>query len=290
MSLAESGESTGEVSLAGLFAGDLPRAAGSAELAPVLRALCRGGWPQLVGKPDAAARPYLRQYVDATFDPEIMRLRRGRDGRAARACALSLARNLSQSVTLGTVAADMGASEKTAGAYIELLEDLYIVDAVRGWDAPVRSASRVRTKPKYYFCDPSIPLALLGASPQTLEADGQTLGLAFESLVMRDLMVYMGANPDTSSEAVRYYRDSDGLEVDAVLELADGRWAAAKVELLPEKVDRAASSLARLRNKVAANPAARVAAPSFLAVITATGPSYVRPDGVYVVAATSLGA
>lgn len=206
-----------------------------------------------------------------------MSRKRGKDGRTARATACSLARNI-------------GRAEATASEYVDFLCDLYIVDRVAGWDAPVRAKSRVRTKPKYYFCDPSIPAVLLGMSAGRMVDDAQTLGLLFETLVMRDLSVYMEANPLGVSEAVRYYRDSDGLEVDAVLELSDGRWGSIEIKMANAKVESAAASLKRLSAKVAANPCARNPAPAFMAVITAGGDvAYKRPDGVYVVPICTLG-
>ena len=232
---------------------------------------------------------YVRQYLDATFDPDIMRVKRGKDARVARATALSLARNLAQAPKVSTVAQDIGRVESTAAEYLELLRDLYIADTIGGWDAPVRAKSRLRIKPKYYFCDPSIPVALLGMSASRILDDSQTFGLLFESLVARDLAVYMSANPMASSEPVHYYRDSDGLEVDFVLELADGRWAGIEVKVGEGKADEGAASLLRLRNKVVRNSAARNIDPSFLAVITSCGVAHRRPDGVYVIPIGTLG-
>ena len=204
--------------------------------------------------------------------------------------ALSLARNLAQAPKISTVAQDIGRADSTASEYLELLRDLYIVDAVGGWDAPVRSKSRLRIKPKYYFCDPSIPVTLLGMTANRVLDDSQTFGLLFETLVMRDLAVYMAANPAAAAEPIHYYRDADGLEVDFVLELADGRWAGIEVKVGELKADEGAASLLRLRSKVAKNPAARNPDPSFLAVVTSCGVAHCRPDGVYVIPIGALGA
>lgn len=291
MTLAESGESSGVVSLAGLFDGVFAPAVSEIGLGEVTAAICRGGWPLLVSRGIEDGGEYVRQYLDATFDADVMERKRGKNGRVARATALSLARNLAQAPTLATVAADIGRTEATAAEYIDALRGLYVVDAVAGWDAPVRAKSRVRTKPKYYFCDPSIPAALLGLNPHRMMDDAQTFGLLFESLVMRDLSSYMAANPLAGPDSVRYYRDSDGLEVDAVLELVDGRWGCIEVKVGDAKVEGAASSLKRLQAKVASNPVARNPEPSFMAVITATGVAYRRAvDGVYVVPIGTLGA
>ena len=148
MSLAESGESSGAVSLAGMFDGKFEPAVSKSSLGDVVGAICRGGWPLLVSRGIIDGLEYVRQYLDATFDPDIMRVKRGKDARVARDVALSLARNLAQAPKISTVAQDIGRAESTASEYLELLRDLYIVDAVGGWDAPVRSKSRLRIKPQ----------------------------------------------------------------------------------------------------------------------------------------------
>lgn len=290
MSFAESGESSGDVSLAGMFDGKFEPAVSKSSLGDVVGAICRGGWPLLVSRGIIDGLEYVRQYLDATFDPDIMRAKRGKDARVARDVALSLARNLAQAPKISTVAQDIGRADSTASEYLELLRDLYIVDAVGGWDAPVRSKSRLRIKPKYYFCDPSIPVTLLGMTANRVLDDSQTFGLLFETLVMRDLAVYMAANPAAAAEPIHYYRDADGLEVDFVLELADGRWAGIEVKVGELKADEGAASLLRLRSKVAKNPAARNPDPSFLAVVTSCGVAHCRPDGVYVIPIGVLGA
>lgn len=290
MSLLESGESSGAVSLAGLFEGRFEPSEAKVGLGGVLGAVCRGGWPLLVSRGHSEGGEYVRQYLDATFDQDVMRSKRGRDGRVARATALSLARNLAQAVTAATVAADIGRAESTATDYIGLLRDLYLVEEVRGWDAPVRSKSRLRVKPKYYFCDPSVPAALLGMTAPRILEDSQTFGLLFESLVQRDLSAYMEASPLSGPDPLHYYRDSDGLEVDFVLELSDGRWGAVEVKVGEAKADDGAAALLRLRAKVGSNPAARNPEPSFLAVVTSAGVAHRRPDGVYVVPIGALGA
>ena len=290
MSLAESGESSGEVSLTGLFDGVFSPVINRGGIGTVANAVCRGGWPLLVSRGVTDGAEYVRQYLDATFDVDVMMRKRGKDGRVARATALSLARNIAQAPTMATVGGDIGRTEATASEYVSLLCDLYVIDGMAGWDAPIRSRSRVRTKPKYYFCDPSIPASLLGMSVARMLDDTQTFGLLFETLVVRDLGVYMEANPLSTPDCVRYYRDSDGLEVDVVLELADGRWGCVEVKVGDTKADAAAASLKRLGAKVAANPCARNPQPSFMAVVTAGGDcAYRRPDGVYVIPACTLG-
>lgn len=240
---------------------------------------------------------YLDAYFDALFSVSIPR--RGLNGAESRRVALSLARNLGTAAKLSTIAYDAQLGEvdsksatNKAATHITALQDLYVVELVTGWDAPIRSKTRLRTKPKRYFADPSLAASLLQVSPTRLLQDGQLFGLLFESLCVHDLAVYASALPGAPVDSLRYYRDSDGLEVDAVIELRDGRWAAIEVKLGESQVATAAAALNRLARKVAANPAARNPEPEFLAVVVGAG-EYARFDrdlGVYVVPITCLGA
>ena len=296
MSLAEMGLSSGAVSLAGLFEDRFEPQLVQQPLAPLADMVCKGGWPALAGR-DARATDYLDAYFDALFSVSIPR--RGLSGQESRRVALSLARNLGTAAKISTVASDAGLGEadsksatNKAAAHIAALQDLYVVEQVAGWDAPIRSKTRLRTKPKRYFADPSLAASLLQVSPSRLVSDGQLFGLLFESLCMHDLAVYASALPGATADPLHYYRDSDGLEVDAVVEMRDGRWAAFEVKLGENQVGSAAASLSRLARKVAANPAARNPKPEFLAVVVGAG-EYARFDrdlGVYILPITCLGA
>lgn len=297
MSLSESGESSGGVSLSGLFEGRFEPQLVQQRLAPIADMVCRGGWPALVGADPAEAARYLDAYFDAVFEVSVPR--RGLSGAESRRVALSLARNLGSAVKLETVGTDAFGGEvaastapRKAAEHVAALEALYVVEPVAGWDAPIRSRSRLRTKPKRYFSDPSLAASLLQVTPDRLLEDGQLFGVLFESLCMRDLAVYASAMPGASPEPVRYYRDSDGLEVDAVVELRDGRWAGFEVKLGDSKAPEAFATLDRLRRKVAANPAARNPEPEFMAVLVGAG-EFARYDAdadVYVIPITALGA
>ena len=297
MSLQETGESSAAVSLAGLFAGDFEPALVQQRLEPLARILCRGGWPALVGASPEEAALYLDAYFDALFDTSIPR--RGLDGGEARAVARALARNLGGAAKLETLAADAslkGMAKDTAAAkvsaHIAALQALYVIEPLGGWDAPIRSKSRVRTKPRRLFADPSLAASLLQVSPERLLEDGQLFGVLFEALCLHDLAVYAQALPGAPAEPLHYYRDSDGLEVDAVIELRDGRWAPIEVKLGESKVPEAIASLNRLRAKVAANPAARNPKPAFSAVLVGAGETarYNAADDVYIIPLTALGA
>lgn len=298
MTLDETGESSAVVSLQGLFEGVFQPALIQQKLFPLAEIICRGGWPMLVSKGISAAdaQEYLKSYFDALFDVSIPR--RGLNSREADRTALALARNISQSITLHTIANDAGFSDVDqkraavkSASYLDILEALYVVQPISGWDAPIRSKSRLRVKPKYYFADPSMAAYLLGANPERLLSEGQTFGLLFESLCMHDLAVYASAMQNASSIPLFYYRDSDGLEVDAVIELRDGRWGAFEIKLGESKVSEAAENLHRLERKIALNPAARNPKPSFLAVLVGAGETarYDKANEVYVIPITALG-
>lgn len=298
MSLQETGESSGAVSLAGLFEGRFEPVLVQQGLAPLADAVCRGGWPALMGSDPSRAAAYLDAYFDALFDVNMPR--RGVDGGDARAVAASIARNMGSAAKVATVAADAfggsglasATAARKASEAISALEALYVVEAVPGWDAPVRARSRLRTKPKLYFADPSLAASLLRVGAARLMEDGQLFGVLFEALAMRDLQVYASLLPGAPRDPLRHYRDSDGLEVDAVIELRDGRWAAIEVKLGEAKAEDGFAALDRLRRKVASNPAARNPAPEFCAVIVGAG-ELARRDAdadAYVIPLTALGA
>lgn len=295
MTLAETGESSGAISLAGLFGGRFEPRLAHQRLELYARVICRGGWPALRSK-TAGTGDYASSYLDALFAISITR--RGLDGRVARRVARPLARNLGKALKFSTIAADAGisgagpkASASVASSYVSEFVRLYVVDEVGGWDAPIRSRSRLRTKPKRYLADPSLAVSLLGITQERLMSDRQPFGLPFESLAMHDLRVYTSALPGAPADSLHYYRDSDGLEVDAIIELMDGRWAGIEVKLGEDKLEEAISSLDRLRRKVARNPMARNPAPAFMAVLVGAG-ELARHDkdaDVYVMPLTCLG-
>ena len=293
MSLAESGDSTGQVSLAALFRGEFARATVPGDAASLAAAACRGGWPETLDLSPSQSLLTAREYLNLLFSESVPR--HGRDGGLARRIALSLARNLGQAATYKTLLADVSGGDEpltttaTVAAYLELVKNMYVIEEVPGWVPPKRSKKRLATKPKRYFADPSLAAALLLLSPDSLLADGQTFGLVFENLCIRDLKVYAQAMDPSMPAAVYYYRDDSGLEADAVIETLDGRWAAFEFKLSEEKVPDAVKSLRRLRKKVAENPRAQGRPPEFLCVITGIG-SYAREveEGIYVVPLRAL--
>lgn len=299
MTLVESGDSTGEISLSGLFEGDFSPCQCSGGIADLARVVVRGGWPEERDSRADDAQIVVREYLEAVFSQSVPRL--GGNESIARRLALSLARNVGQSTKNDTLARDVYAfsKEETSSesqrkaiiAHLDILQRIFLIDEVAGWVPPSRSPERMRVKPKRYFADPSLPAALLGLSADALLHDWQTFGLLFENMVMRDLDVYARALDYAMASPLRYYRDDSGLEADAIIERADGRWAAIEVKVGLEKVDDAAAALIRIRNKVCGNAKSRTREPSFLAVVTGMGEiAYRRPDGVYVVPIRVLGA
>lgn len=297
MSLFESGESTGQVSLEGLFAGEFTPCVAERDTVGLVEAACRGGWPEAVDMEVDAAQLIAREYVTAALGVSIPAL--GLDPDIARRLASSLARNLGQAATYKTIINDMfGAEENPLSvidegrvrAYLDALKGMYIVEEVPGWAPPARDRKRFATKPKRYLADPSLACALLGMSPAALLADWQTLGLVFENMAVRDLSVYARALDLLDDVPVRYYRDDSGVEADAIVQLADGRWAAFEFKVSEDKVEKGVASLQRMRRKVCENPRSQTRPPEFMAVITGVGEyAHEVAEGIVVVPLRLLG-
>jgi hypothetical protein len=295
MTMYEAGLSRPSVSLSGLFEGRFDASAVGARLNDYVRPIVCGGWPATISLPDAEARAYVSNYLDAVLEVTLSKC--GVAPALARATARSLARNAGTAAKLSTLAQDVFETDTPSKAEknrvsdaLNAFESIYLIDSVRGWDAPVRSKARLRSSEKRYFCDPSLATVLLGISETKLLEDGQLFGLLFESLALRDLSVFAGLLPDAPRHPLMYYRDSTGLEVDAIIELVDGRWAAFEIKLGENGVPAGIDALAKLRRKIASNPAARNPEPAFCAVITGAGEfaRYDRENNVYVVPLLSL--
>lgn len=290
MTLSESGNSSNSVSLARLFSGEFEPCAASDDTLELVDLCCRGGWPEAVDMDVTSAQTLAREYLRIFFTESAPKA--GKDGGVTSRLVASLARNLGQAATYKTMILDMYGEEEgpslvtqeTVASYLAFLKSSYLVDEISGWVPPARSRKRLAVKPKRYLADPSLAAAQLGMDPDALIHDWQTFGLLFESLCMRDLMVYARALPNVGFEPVRYYRDDTGLEADAIVELADGRWAAFEFKVGEDKVSSAVENLLRLKRKLCEGASARVREPEFLAVITGVS-RYARrtPEGVYVV-------
>jgi hypothetical protein len=289
MSLSEGGHSSAAVSLDALLDGDRPRAADPGHgIRDVARWITIGGWPGLLGADVETAQLLTRGYLDEIrrIDlPRIDGIRRDPEnvGRVIR----SLARNVSTPVSARAIAADVGGIDgpieyHSVKEYLDALSRVFVVDDVPAWGPAVRSRSILRKAPVRHFVDPSLAAAALGANPERLLQDVETLGYLFESLVARDLRIYAQAMDAT----VYHYRDNTGLEADAIVERRDGTWAAFEVKLGLAAVDAAAANLVRLAGRI---DTSRHGPPTALGVITGWGPSYRRPDGVAVISIGTLG-
>ncbi len=289
MTQYELGVVPGGVSLSGLFAGRFAPAACETSLRDLAFRICRGGWPAIMQRDDHDTGPIVAQYLDALFERSIPKS--GLSSELARRIASSLARNVATSATLSSIGSDVTAlkgsklADATVSTYLNEFSRNYFLDLLPGWDAPIRSKSRLRTKPKRYLADPSLVSGVLGIDAVRLLQDTQLFGLLFESLVIHDLSVFARCLPGYTRESLRYYSDADGLEVDLVIELSDGRWAGIEIKLGESKIDQGLNNLRRLRGKVAANPAARNPEPLFMAVILGRGVAarYIAEEDAYVI-------
>lgn len=288
MSLAESGHSTGDVSLGALLAGDSPRAGDPGlTIRDLAERIAVGGWPALAGRSPGDALIALRGYLDETRRADLVRLDGvRRDPQNVERVLRSLARNVATSASARSIAADVGGSEgpidyHTVLEYTNALTRLFVIEDLPAWSPSLRSRSILRTAPTRHFVDPSLAVAALGASPERLLQDVETLGLLFESLVVRDLRIYAQA----IDANVLHYRENTGLEADAIVQRRDGTWAAFEVKLGQAAVDDAAASLLRVAERIDTE---RHGAPAVLAVITGWGYAYRRPDGVAVIPAGAL--
>lgn len=288
MSLAESGESDAGVSLGELLdGGPCDGAATPTTIPEMAEIVCRGGWPRNLGRPVPAAQELLEGYLDemARIDLPAASGTRHNPGRVKRLLA-SLGRNTSSTASLSTLARDVGGepalSWTATASYLDALERVFLVEDLPVWPARLRSRAALQQSPKRHFTDPSLAAAVLGATPSRLLDDPETLGLLFESLVVRDLRVYAAAN----RAEVYHCRTSYGDEFDAVVERRDGSWLAVEVKLGASRVNEAARSLLKTCSEIDAGergePAAKL-------VVTAAGYGYRRPDGVSVVPITALG-
>lgn len=300
MSLVESGESTRSVSFATLFrrtTDDRPASVGGLggpTVEEYAALVVRGGWPALVTQPSRSATDYLADYLDdvaradlrfAGLNPDPVRMGALQRALARNTATEASAVKLSAEAELpvpGTATAEVSA--QTVRKYIDALTRIFVVEEQPAWAPHLRSRVRLRVHPKWHFVDPSLATAALRVEPRALLADLGAFGLFFESMCIRDLRVYA----QTLGGAVYHYRDDSGLEVDAVVELGDGRWSAFEVKLGgTEPVEVAAANLLKLRAKVSLQRAAQLGT---LNVLTAGAESYTRPDGVNVIALGHLDA
>lgn len=284
MSLFESNESNGTVSLKDLFDGKTDIDSFSElTIEEIAFAITRGGWPISIGEERQIALRHAIDYVEAIIHTDVSRVDNiSRNPTRVRVLLRSLARNISTLASIPTIRNDIAMgddeslSDKTVGEYLNALDRIFVTENIPAWNPALRSKTAIRTSCKRQFTDPSIATAILRLTPERLLEDFEYFGFLFESLCDRDMRIYAQANDGE----VYHYRDKSGLEADAVIVLADGRWAAVEVKLGSKEIEEAAKHLLMLKEKVNTK---KMKEPSFLMILTGTEIAYQRQDGVFVV-------
>ena len=290
MSLYESGDSSGLVSLKDLCDGEMnPSMTGEVELRHLAYLIVRGGWPGNINVSTENASVMPKSYISAILGDDSQRLDdRKYDVQKMRLLLRSLARNESTTASLNKLINDIKkdngdvVNRETVQVYLDVFNRLFLLDNQLPFSANLRSPIRVKQAEKRHFCDPAIACALLKATPERLVGDLETFGFMFESLVERDLKIYA----ESFGASVYHYQGYNNKEIDAVVELDDGRWCAFEIKLGANQIDKAAANLISISRSI---EAAGGVAPSVLCVICGlSNTAYKRPDGVFVVPVTAL--
>lgn len=297
MSLFETGESSGDVSLRELFANpsvSVDGAKGKLTVEELIFAVCRGGWPSsLEAVGDDAKLFVATDYFNNVVDVDISRVDDvERDPFLAGQLLRSYARNISTLATKASIRKDVlsvrDVSLPTVDSYLSALRKLFVINDVEAWCPAIRSATDIRASHKRGFSDPSIAVAAMGVGPDYFRTDFKTFGFLFESLVMRDLRVYSHA----LGGRISYYRDRYGLEADAVLHLKDGRYALIEVKLGSNEIEEGAEHLKEIKRLVSeynkSESQCPLRLPDLLMVITGGEYAYTREDGVVVCPVSAL--
>jgi len=284
MSLYESGESSGEISLRDIFEGKTDMFGKSkVTLEQIAFILTRGGWPAAVKeRNEALALKKAFDYYEAVVNEDISRVDNvEKNPDRVRSLMRSLSRNISSEASTTTILKDLLANDEslsqvTIDQYINALKMLFVIDDLPAWSPSLRSKTAIRTTAKRHFSDPSIAAAALGANSKRLFDDFCTFGLLFEALCIRDLRIYA----DSLNANVYHYRDAKGIEVDAIIQNSDGRWGAVEVKMGAGDIKMAAENLTKFKANI---DTGKIQEPSFLLVLTATETAFQMDDGVWVV-------
>lgn len=291
MSLYESGDSSGKISLEELCAGNFtPSMTGEVKLQDIAKYIVRGGWPGNIDIPIEKASLLPTEYLKAVIDDDSYRIDNVRRDKSKMQLLLrSLARNESTTVTNKTLKNDIKEVDDndididTVASYLDVFNRLFILDNQLPFSMNIRSSVRVKQNEKRHFADPSLACALLKATPEHLIQDLKTFGFLFEALCERDLKIYA----ESFGASLYHYQDYKNREIDAVIELNDGRWCAFEIKLGANQIDAAAKELIELKNSIASQKDGIM--PSILCVICGmTNAAYKREDGVFVVPITAL--
>lgn len=291
MSLWESGDSSGKVSLQSLCHGEMaPAMTGEVDLKALIGLIIRGGWPGSLGLSSEQAALLPAEYLNAVIDDDVYRMDGiKRDTHKMRLLLRSLARNESTTATNRTLIRDVKAIDdtdidsNTIAAYLDIFKRLFITDNQPPFSVGIRSSVRIKQAEKRHFADPSLACALLKATPASLLGDLETLGFLFEALCERDLRIYV----ESFGASLYHYQDYKNQEIDAVIELPDGTWCAFEIKLGANQIDAAATNLLEIKKQIEEDPKGKP--PAVLCVLCGmANAAYQRPDGVFVVPITAL--
>lgn len=291
MSLFESGDSSGEISLEALCSNNFkPAMTGEVDLKKIISYIIRGGWPANIGIELEKAALLPMEYLSAVIDDDVYRIDGiKRDTGKMRLLLRSLARNESTTVTNKSLKNDVKSIDDedididTIASYLDIFERLFITDNQPPFSSKIRSSVRVKQSEKRHFSDPSLACALLKVTPEKLIGDLETLGFLFEALCERDLRIYA----DSFGATLYHYQDYQNKEIDAVIELQDGEWCAFEIKLGANQIDSAAENLLSIRKEIEKDDNGKP--PKVLCVICGmSNAAYQREDGVYVVPITAL--
>ena len=286
MSLFESGDSNGKISLSELLKGNRKIDGITSDITYERMAflICRGGWPDIFNMEDENdSLGISKNYITAVCESDVSRIDGvSRNSELARLILKSYARldstiESNQTLIDDVIANNNNVSDRTINDYLAVLKKLYIIDEIPAWNPNIRSKTAIRSTPKKSLVDPSLATALLGISPKELMLDPNTYGLLFENLVDRDLSVYINSIGGT----LNHYRDRYGLECDNVIHFKNGKYALVEVKLSKEKIEEAEEHLLKLKELISQNP--KLKEPTFMMVVTATKTAYKTENGVLVV-------
>ncbi|MCL2597471.1 MAG: DUF4143 domain-containing protein [Paludibacter sp.] len=283
MSLYESGESNGDISLINLF-NDVQdiESVSNLSIEQIAFCICRGGFPASIGKADRTALRMPVDYVEAIVNNDVSRV----DGvdknpNKVRLLLRSLARNIATTASFQTILDDVEAtgesiSDKTISTYYNALRRIFVAEPLPAWLPRLRSKTAIRTSPKHHFVDPAIATSVMRINQGMILKDFEYFGLLFEALCTRDIRIYAQHNDGD----VFHYRDKSGLEADLIVQLRDGRWGAIEVKMGSREIEKAAENLIKLTEKINTE---KMRKPSFLMVVTGGQFAFKRKDGVYIV-------
>ena len=286
MSLWESGESSGSISIGDLFAGqDIDPLKNNIDLEQIAFLVCRGGWPQSTFMDGEVALDQARDYYEAMYKVDIRRVDNiNRSSERTRLLLRSYARNMGTATAFSKMCNDIKENDntlisyETLSDYADALKKLFVLEDMPAWNPNLRSKVAVQSSETRYFIDPSIAAAALALGPQDLLNDLCTFGLFFESMAIRDLRVYA----DAHDGEIYHYRDAKGLECDAVFHRRNGTYGLIEIKLGGiENIEKGATNLKELEKRIDTD---KMKAPSFLMVLIGVGDyAYRRKDGVYVI-------